>query len=280
MSPADRRHRSSDLGRAAALDEIASGDPKRMIAAVVKRGGQEGRPSNLAGRLDLSATTMKRTLDDLLSEGRLVEAGERLLHVDAAGQLGQQIRSELQTYHGRHPARAGMAAEELRTRVRASLDGTLFQDLLSWMAGEGEVNFERGTVALTSFTPRRTDAQRAACDALGTALNQGGTTPPRIKDLPDTLGLEDDATDDALHLLLADGTAVRISQELVYDREILERLQGELVEHLQRHGSIDAGGFKELTGASRKWSIPLLEYFDRIKLTVRRGDQRTLRRAL
>ena len=69
-----------------------------------------------------------------------------------------------------------------------------------------------------------------------------------------------------------------MNSALFFHQDALTALQEKLTTWLQEHKEIDAPAFKELTGLTRKFSIPLLEYFDRIKLTLRIGDKRILRK--
>jgi len=81
-----------------------------------------------------------------------------------------------------------------------------------------------------------------------------------------------------IHFLLKDGGLVKISEELVFLREVLDQLQSRYTDALVKEGKATPARFKELTGLSRKYIIPLMEYFDTIKLTVRIGDHRVLRK--
>ncbi|MFP2903099.1 SelB C-terminal domain-containing protein [Corallococcus sp. 4LFB] len=79
-------------------------------------------------------------------------------------------------------------------------------------------------------------------------------------------------------MLVASGVGVRVSEELCFDAAALEELRGRLVTYLKDQKEITTQGFKELVGQSRKFTIPLSEYFDREKVTLRVGDKRVLRR--
>jgi len=115
------------------------------------------------------------------------------------------------------------------------------------------------------------------CSSLLRLLTQGGLTPIRLQDLPEELGLGLNEFKEALDLLLESGSIVRINKELAYASSNLNEFQARLVDYLGEHESIDTAGLKKLTGASRKWTIPLGEYFDTIRLTVRVGEGRRLR---
>jgi len=74
-----------------------------------------------------------------------------------------------------------------------------------------------------------------------------------------------------------DGVLIKTKQELYFHNEHLNRLKAELIGYLQQHEEITTPQFKDMTGASRKFVIPLLEYFDAKNITIRVGDVRKLR---
>ena len=108
-------------------------------------------------------------------------------------------------------------------------------------------------------------------------LEGGGLTPARDKELAAELGVELAELKGALKLLSGDGRVVKVTENLYFAAEHLERLERAVVEHIEREGQLDAQGFKAITGASRKFAIPLGEYLDRRKITMRVGDARVLR---
>jgi selenocysteine-specific elongation factor len=82
-----------------------------------------------------------------------------------------------------------------------------------------------------------------------------------------------------IELLLQKKTLIKINESLFFHADELDRLAGQVTDFISREGEIDAPRFKEMTGLTRKFSIPLLEYFDKIKLTIRVGDKRILRKS-
>ena len=82
-----------------------------------------------------------------------------------------------------------------------------------------------------------------------------------------------------LSVLEKEGKIIKIKEEMYFSSDFIKNVRGTLVAHLKKQGSITPSGFQEITGSSRKYNIPLLEYFDREKVTLRVGDQRVLRGA-
>jgi selenocysteine-specific elongation factor len=75
-------------------------------------------------------------------------------------------------------------------------------------------------------------------------------------------------------VLIADGSLRRVGDRALVDRERLEALKGEVRRRWPPGMRVDVGQFKELTGLSRRFAIPLLEYLDRERVTRRAGSER------
>ncbi len=270
-----RRHAAEDAALIAAL---ASSDAPRMLDALVAHAGQAGVGAQALPRLlPLTRGQIDAALASLLASERLTLAGELLLHRDVIAALGMELLQALKAHHAARPALHGLTAEELRTRVGQGLTAELTQAVLSALEREQRVERRGDLIAAAGFEPRLSSTQDAACATVHAALAAGALTPPRLQDLPELTGLAAPAVQEAIDLLVLGGGVTRVSKELFYDAAALSRLEAALVAYLTEHPTIDTGAFKELTGASRKWTIPLGEYFDRVRVTLRVGDLRRLR---
>ena len=109
------------------------------------------------------------------------------------------------------------------------------------------------------------------------AFARAGLAPPRLDEVAGACGASPKELDLALKRLVELGHLTRVSAELYVDAAAMRDLEARLVAHLTAHGTIDAQGFKELSGQTRKYTIPYAEHFDAKKLTLRVGDLRKLR---
>jgi selenocysteine-specific elongation factor len=105
---------------------------------------------------------------------------------------------------------------------------------------------------------------------------KSGLEPPYFKDIKGTF--PGDTVNEVLELLVRDGVLLKIKEDMFFHRKILDRLKADLIAFLKKHGEITTPQFKEMTGVSRKYTIPLIEYLDRAQVTVRVGDSRVLRK--
>lgn len=278
---AERRHRRRHAAEDASLiAALASSDPPRMLDALVAHAGQVGVvTSALARLLPLTRSQIDAALSSLLEAERLVLAGELVLHRDVIAALATELLRALEAHHAARPALPGLAAEELRTRIGQGITAELTQAILAALEREGRVERRGELIAASGFEPRLSSTQDAACASVQAALATGALSPPRLQDLPELTGLTAPIVQEAIDLLLLGGTVTRVSKELFYDAAALSDLEAALIAYLTEHPTIDTSAFKDLTGASRKWTIPLGEYFDRIRVTLRVGDLRRLRAA-
>ena len=119
--------------------------------------------------------------------------------------------------------------------------------------------------------------QQALKEKIAAAIHQGGTQPPLREELPTVLGITDKDAKDLLTLLAREGRTVRINDSLHLDKDILRTVQENLKKHLEQSKEITVAEFRDLTKTSRKFAVPILEYFDTQKITQRVGDKRVLR---
>ena len=273
-----RRHRRDGQDALDLADALLSEDPARAVAGFVRYHAELGRtPEELDIALAFDRSRLRGLCTELEAVGLLFEAGGRWWHAATLTPLLVRVEAVLAEAHASRPARPGLLPEELRTRVRGDLAADLFGLALEQLLERGAVVRAGEYAALAGFQPRRSASQQAACEAVANVLEAGGLSPTRVQDLPEAAELSADAVAEVLELLWADGSVVRVSQELSFAAAALGDLEARLRAHLEAHETIDTTSFKELTGASRKWTIPLQEYFDRIRVTLRVGDVRRLR---
>ena len=135
---------------------------------------------------------------------------------------------------------------------------------------------------IVKLVDQAADSSSLLTDGLGgrisAFLQEKGIEPPTIKEMMDRFRCNEKTVRDNLALLIRNGTAVRISSDLFYETSALNSLRDKLLTYLKEKGEITPPEYRELTGLSRKFLIPLLEHFDSEKVTIRVGDKRVLRR--
>jgi len=192
--------------------------------------------------------------------------------------LKKGLVDELAAFLDANPLKEGMGKEELKTRLPKRSDPRFFTPLLSALEKDGSVIPDRDIVKLGGKVVRKNAAADDLSGKVAQFLKEGGIEPPTIKEVMERFRCNEKVVRDNLALLVRNGEVARISSDLFYAVEALNGLREKLVAHLSQKGEITPPEYRDLTGLSRKFLIPLLEYFDSEKLTIRVGDKRVARK--
>ena len=134
----------------------------------------------------------------------------------------------------------------------------------------------RHTVGTAGRRLELTDEERRASDGFVRLLAEGGYKPPTLGEAAERLRTSTDLVDDLRRLLLSEGRVVDVSPDLYFDAGRIAELRRAVKERAAVNPQIDVGWFKERFGLSRKHAIPLLEWLDRERVTVRVGNLRKI----
>ena len=281
LAVAARRRKRGRPAEMAQLEVLARGDGEARIAAVLAIAGPAGLASHaLVGRTALAPKALQAALERLGAKGdALLFDREHRAYVagEVARGLAARLVDAVKAFHQAKPLAAGMSREELRGRLPSVTDPRLFARLLTQLVEKGELVAEGDHVRVPSHRAASGAAGGALKAELESVLVRGGLTPPWLSELPAAVKAPLGEVAAVLKLLVAEGRAVRVSAELYFDAAAVRGLRERLVKQLQARREVTTQEFKELVGATRKHVIPLAEYFDREKVTLRVGEKRVLR---
>jgi selenocysteine-specific elongation factor len=219
-------------------------------------------------------------MNELLTKKKAIKfdkEAERVIDGELYHHLKDEMLATLEKYHAANPLKTGMPKEELKSKLPAEVDGKLFNTLLSDLAGSEAVVQEKDKVRLVGHHVALEGKQQALEAQIEEIMHQSGLTPPSVKELGERLGAGEKEVGAMLALLANRGHVVKLKEGVYFHQAPLDELKGNLVAFLKAKGKITTQDFKSLTQASRKYTIPLAEYFDAMKVTVRVGDDRILR---
>jgi len=191
-------------------------------------------------------------------------------------QLEEMARAHLREFHQRFPMKPGLAKEELRTKLPVDMDVKLFQIVLNGLIQSKEVSVEKERLKIKTHQISLMDEKGLIKKVEETVL-KAGLQSPSPRELSEEWSEKEEAVQSIFEHLVHEGALVKIKSGIYIHRVPFEHLKGELVSYLKKNKEITTSQFKEMTNASRKYAIPLIEYFDQIKLTIRLGEKRVLR---
>ncbi len=263
------RARAGDHGAMVARFAAARAE-ERLALEVLAAQAAAPTVAELVRRTGAAPDAVTGALAALTASGQVMRAGDAdtavYVHAEVAAALEQAVL-----------ARLDLPREEIRQKLPAALPPRAFDALVERLTRRGILVAE-GEHLRRSGGPKPAAVSRSPLEAeLVTRFAGWALEPPRPKDVAAAVGKPEPAVTQALASLLAAGALVKVKPDLYVAREVLAALEARLRGYLADHAEISPQGWKDLTGTSRKFSIPLAEYFDAQKVTLRVGDQRRLR---
>ncbi|MCK4837935.1 MAG: SelB C-terminal domain-containing protein, partial [Desulfobulbaceae bacterium] len=235
----------------------------------------------LAVQMGIFGKKLKKVLAGPISGRKVIVVDsdkQWMLGAEVFGGLQDWLCDTVAAYHQANPLKLGMPMEELRSQMTRVESQKLFQFMTNDLVRKARLTQDEAVVKIPGHeVALAEDSGKLRADMESFYL-EAGLAVPTIKELYAKFSSNSPKlVKEILEVMVQDSLAVKINEDLYFHTETLVKLESDLVKRIKDNGDIDAQGFKELTGLSRKFSIPLLEYFDRIKVTLRIGDKRILR---
>jgi len=260
------------------LTLLQTGSPEAVLEEHVRHVGAAGvRLATLAGRVPFGPERLRGLLDALRPTGRVVAVDrDWFIHPDSFARLRTLVVDALAAFHRANPLKPGMSREELRGRAGGA-DERVFAFLLSSLVAGGAVKTERDKVRLASHEVRLSPEQQRVVDRLEEDFLRAEAAPPSAEEALGRAGLGGDEEHELFQVLVQAGKLVRVKESLFFHTRALDAIQTKLVALLRERKEIGPADIKDLLGISRKYAIPLLEFFDQRRVTARVGERRILR---
>jgi selenocysteine-specific elongation factor len=266
----------------AILNELTAEAPETVAATQLELAGAMGVTFNeLLTMTNLESKALDKTLGVLGGQQKAIlfdKESRRYAGGQVVQGLADGLLAWLVAFHKKDSMKPGVQRGELASSWGKALPPRLFHFIVERLLKKGDVVAEQEILRLKDHSVSLASDQEAVRAALTTAYEQGGATPPNLKDVLEPLGLDFKQAAPVLKLLQDQGVLVRVKDDMYYHGPALTAISGAIVGFFDSHQEMSAPDFKDLTGLSRKYLIPVLEYFDREKLTVRVGDVRHLRK--
>jgi selenocysteine-specific elongation factor len=276
------KHRRFSPSVIADLSLLKDGTTEQVLSQHIHHSGMVGTTlEDLLNRIERPPQEIKSIIRKMVERGDLLFIDSESIKVIEKGQyqrLKERVLNQLGEFHQRLPMKSGLSKEELRTKLPPEVDVKLFQILMNELIQLKEVVLEKDKMRLPTHQISSIDEKGLVKRVEGAVL-KGGLQPPSPKELSEEWSEREEEVRAIFEHLVHEGVLVKIKSEIYFHRSPFEKLKGELVNYLKGHQEITTAQFKEMTKASRKYVIPLIEYFDQIKLTLRLGEKRVLRGA-
>jgi selenocysteine-specific elongation factor len=275
-----RRPMVRDTGRAAFLATLQQRQKEEMLAAMVERAPIGLAFDEIVARTGWLENEIRGAATKVAESGRAkCVATEPLLLVPGKifDEVRQKIAARVEQFHKENSLSQGISRENLRSplgrRVKAETFRAALEELVSQKKLELQGDLVKRAGSAITLEPEEARAKKEIEAAFATA----GLAVPTVKEVLGKLPVEARRAEKILQILLREKNLVRVTPELIFHRDALAHLKDRLAVYKKTKGErLSVPIFKELTGITRKYAIPLLEYLDRERVTRRAGDERVI----
>ncbi|HZE26853.1 MAG TPA: selenocysteine-specific translation elongation factor [Terriglobales bacterium] len=257
------------------LKVLEGGNPPSILKARLAQRRHDGLTlAQATAETGWRDVVVQNHLADAIRQGQVLKIGDRLVHAPAVEGLKLLLVRSVEDFHNKNPLVAGISKEELRETAGVPPD--VLAGVLDVLAKERKLELAGELVHLPGRGVVMKDEEAESKKIIEQAFSSTGLQVPALYNVLAGLKVDKVRAQKIVTLLLRDKVLVKISDELVFHQSALQELRKQIAAYKAKSAKIDVGKFKELTGVSRKYAIPLLEYLDRERVTRRVGDERVI----
>lgn len=208
-------------------------------------------------------------LADMKAQGAAIELGQSYIGADRLEEMRKEFLRILGDFHQKAPLKAGMPREELKSRIKYVAKGKQYDLIVEKLVAEGTILVFGSMAKAPNFSVAYTKDQQKIRDQIEKELLAGGWSPKPMNELcPDKKCLAVlDSMDDCL---------IRLDSDIVMHREYYEKAKALMLAHAKANGSISLAEFRDMLSTSRKYAVALLDFYDKLGITLRQEDVRVL----
>ncbi len=282
LDPLSQRRKRTKPWERKELEFLSQANEEELLWYYIKKKGTQGiELKNLQLHTALYGNSLENLLKKLSSEILILKSGAEtfLFTRESLTQLKKEILLKLEKFHQNNPFSPGLTKEFLKSRLSSSPRDILFEKALEELLSEGNLSKEREIYFLKEYTKKSTEIEELKNQIEEKFLKEG-LTPRDYDEILYEFGKDFHAAEELFKVLLRDGKLVKLTEKIVIHKKILDEIERKVKEYFQKNSELTVSDFRKIVGegVSRKYLIPMLEYLDKQKITLRIGDKRVLRK--
>lgn len=284
-------HKRSDTSAIGALNSLDKGINDVVEQAFLNAKYQPQTPAEIAVVLGENIGIVAAAVDELLADGKLTDfrgcgidegsaASGKLMHADMYRELTDRLIGMIDEYYRSMPFHIYMPAANLKSKFLKLADKQVHEAIIADLCGKGTLKKRDIRIGIVGRQPVYRSSEKETAQQIEETYRAAGFTAPAVDEARAELRLPVKLFDDLADGLIDQGRIMRIDERILYHIESVLKARDALKAHFAGHPSVTAAEFRDMLGISRKYAIPLLEFFDKIAFTRREGDIRVLRQKI
>lgn len=256
---------------------LASADLRERLLAYIdlrREGTFDETAESCVGMDRTQCETVVRALEKRGEVVRISGASPTFVTAQRFQRLKERLIARCQTELERRRPASLVPLSVILSAMRRHASPAVLDAVLASMAEKREIVLRENRIGL-STGPELSNRQRATLAALSAEVAAAGPTPPSIKEFAERHDQTLKELEPIVQVAVDEGQFVRLSPQIIMDRQALESLRRRLVDHFSKSPTAKVGEIREQWGITRKHAVPIFEFFDECQITSREGDLRT-----
>ena len=272
IDPAPVKHKRFRAEVMQALKELESGEGSFIVQKLAELGCVKLKELEQASGLGRERVTA--LLDNLAATDQVCRLGDQWVTAETARAWQRVLEDVVGNYHRDNPLLPGIPHATLKAALPAKVAPKAFDQLLGDLVDSGLLAQRQEWIARVDFTPIPTGEQSLLLQKLEKVYLEAGVEAKGRVDMLALANVPDTQVEDLLAYLFANGTLVRLNDDSYIHREAYRKTLAALKAHFAGQETLTLAQFRDLIGSARKQTQAILEYFDALKYTMRKGDER------
>ena len=272
IDPAPDKHKRFREEVMRALRELESGEGSFIVQKLAELGC--ARVKELEQASGLGRERIAALLESLVAAGQVLRIGDQWVTVETTRAWQRLLRDAVDNHHHDYALQPGIPHATLKAVLPAKVAPKAFEELLSGLVDDRHLVQREEWIARADFTPRPSAEQAQHLKDLEKVYRDAGVEAKGRVDMLAMARVPAKQVDSLLAFLFANGTLVRLNEDTFMHKTSYERAVSALKKHFANKDTLTLGEFRDQIGSARKQTQAILELFDSLKYTVRKGDER------
>ncbi|MBC7075697.1 MAG: selenocysteine-specific translation elongation factor [Syntrophomonadaceae bacterium] len=239
-------------------------NPKEVVSLV-----------ELAKKTGSSEEQVKKEINQLIQEKKAVEIKkEEYISYYGLELISKKISGTLAEYHQKYPLRDGYPKEDMRSRFFPDINGKIFNFILKELEDNGVLVNRDNKLKLPEYSPAPNEKEKEAISQIVGLMNENLFSPPSLEEVKRKLSLKDDTLQEIMNYLTDQGVIIKVTQDMYFSKKAIEEGKERLEKFFAFEKELSLATARDIFNTTRKYALPLVEYYDKIRFTRRVGDMR------
>ncbi len=244
--------------------------------AVKKAENYAAGKNEISFRTKIMFESADKILSDLIKDGTIFDLdGKLYIHRDTVSEIQKRLLNIISEFHKENPESPGIALEHIIEVSGFKKD--VFDEVIKLLINEGKLVERKNRLALAEYKEKFSDSEQKLIQSIESLFKKQFFCPPSIEEVAEQTKTKQADVQKILKILAEQQKLIRIENDMFFHSEAVVQARETLISYINQQGGLESVKFKYLLNTTRKFAIPLLDYFDRIGLTRRSGYTRYLR---